>query len=124
MKYLVKGYTGPNPDFTAMIDFNGDLRAALANYDRRYNDAWAAVKEELLNSECPTDYLNVFDCCDFDVHEDLAEHDGQVVAHAESYGCDNCQEPDDGTGDNEWTDGCNDEPHGGYMLTFDKMEVA
>ena len=119
MRYIVKGYTASNPDFTTEIEFDGELQGAFGSGERRYSAAWNALKSALNDSDCDSEYLSVFDECDWELREDLANATGQIVLHAESLGCENCQEQHS---DNTWTDGCNDEPHGGFLLTFDPIE--
>lgn len=128
MRFIVKGFTGPHPDFTDTIDLPGDFDFEAVNYGSATTHAMrAALKAALLDSQCPTDYLDVLDECDVECRSDLADTDTQHVLLAESLGCDNCQDPDgDGSGNgcNDYTDGCSDAPHGGYMLTFDPIKCA
>ena len=120
MKYMIKGYNGPSEDFCDVIELAADIVwDEVADGDRRYNRCYASVKAALLNSNCATDYLNVFDECSFEVRHDLADVDGQIVLLAESYGCDNCVNSQFG---NMYQDGCDgDAPHGGFLITFDPV---
>lgn len=121
MRYQIRGYTGPDVDFTDIIELpdNFDFGGCQAG-DPRFNAAWDCLKAELLGSAADSDYLDVFDDCMFEVREDLADYPGQIVLLAGSYGCDNCQ----ADGDNEWTDGCDDSPHGLFMINLDPLTPA
>lgn len=120
MKYAVKGYTGPDPDFTDIIEIADSTNFTdCLSGDARFTVYARAIKPALLDSNCETEYLNVFDECGGECRDDLAQYPGQVVLIAESMGCEACQV---NTGCNERTDGCDsDAPHGGYMLTFDPI---
>lgn len=123
MKYIVKGYTGPNPDFTDEVELPAgfDFEALLPCGDPRYNAALNVIYKALADTDCPPDYLEVLEGGEFEPRDDLADDNvpGQLVLCGEGSGCDNCA----GQGHNDYTDGCNDEvSHGGFLLTFDPAE--
>lgn len=118
MKYVIKGFTSSHPDFTDVIELpdNFDFEA-MSISDKRYSRLYATFKDALLDSECESEYLNVFDETDYENRDDLADYPGQIVLLAESFGCDNCSD----TG-NDFQDGCDeDAPHGAFMITLDPV---
>lgn len=122
MKYTIKGYTGPYPDFTDTIEIPDSFK--LADFDSDFYfvgfAAYRALKPLLSKTAMPTDYLEVYDD-GVSLASDLAEHDGQIVLLAEAYGCEHCQDQ----GHNEYTNGCEDDaPHGVFTLALEPVVGA